>query len=363
MASSYNNTIDMSMISNKLQNMGPRLSERRLAPAITPITSATTNGPAHVFYHNKSGDKVFLGPIADRNKLAHFSGKAYDQIISANWQPNNVDKLEIIIPQVDYDAGRIVLKYIEYNNPHNPRPLTPNLLPARAAFAVSCKVHHACNTLRINRQARGEYLRNHLVATVRDTRPLTFIDFRLACEWVFFDVGLMKIMLNKVAFQTLKGWVSQDELAKIWNYVVESDNNKRTTWIEQLNAIFAVLDKEEKEKAAAKRAAKEQENATFVHESVAPPPFVLSSPPEKAGTTAVIGGNSMAELEGSTSSASSGTGEEYASPSSSLKVPGSAFQDSCVWRSRALVRSYAQALARSPSVPRLPSQRLKEAVN
>lgn len=264
----------------KLQSM--KLSELRPAPGTKVDPKIASSGTTHLFYHNHDGTKTSLGTFDDRIKLIHFSGVAHDQIVRFETNPDKVKAAgstrEVNFFSVDLDAGRIVLDYINNNNIHNPLPLSLNLLPARAPFAISCKVHHACNTFRIVRAARGEQLRDHIARHIRHTKAATFLDFKLACDWLFFDTGLMKLMLQKVAYHTLKEWIDQHELGRMWRYCTQSDRTKGSNLVERLNVVFAELERQEREKAAG--------DATVVHKSVAGAPVDLTSSPQKGAVAA-----------------------------------------------------------------------------
>lgn len=116
---------------------------------------------------------------------------------------------------------------------------------------------------------------------------MTLADFQLVCENVFFDSGLMNVMLNKVAYHTLRGWIQEHQLALIWEYVTKSDTIKRTNYVEIINGIFAKLQAEAAAAGKAVEAGKgaawgeAEEEITVVHQSAAGAPLVLPSAPKK----------------------------------------------------------------------------------
>jgi hypothetical protein len=63
------------------------------------VTASERVDNAHIFFVKPNGGKLFLGTADNQAKLVRFSGAAREQFAR-----------EVIIPPVDYDAGRLVLK-------------------------------------------------------------------------------------------------------------------------------------------------------------------------------------------------------------------------------------------------------------
>ena len=51
----------------------------------------------------------------------------------------------------------------------------------------------------------------------------------------------MNIMQNKVAYHTLRGWITEQELACIWEYVGKCDAVKGSNYAERIEVLFQKL--------------------------------------------------------------------------------------------------------------------------
>jgi hypothetical protein len=203
--SSFKTNNSSSKIPDNNADMTVTARERATALA-NQFPPQTSVGNAHIFYFNPNGGKIFLGTAENRTKLVHFSNAARDQLIKIDPQtgkPKNMGTdREVIIPTVDYDAGRLVLKFINENAIHSHKQLSSALLPTSCPLSFTSKVFQACNAFRIPRELRGNEIREHLLSQIRGLRYLTLADFQHVCENVHFDTGLVHIMCNKVAFHT-----------------------------------------------------------------------------------------------------------------------------------------------------------------
>lgn len=210
-----------------------------------PSIKFTTLDNVNVFYYARAGNKIFIGTIDDGTKLAHFSLIACDQLLLADARSsksaNKDNKREVTIGRVDREAGLLLLKYINSNNINYPEPITYDLFPTDSTLALRCRVHHACNVFRIPRQLCGDDFRDRLCFDIRQLPTVTCPDLALVCETSYFDAGLTNVMQNKVAYHTLRGWVTEQELACIWEFVSKCDAIKGSNYIERINAIFEKL--------------------------------------------------------------------------------------------------------------------------
>lgn len=213
-----------------------------------PSTEHTNPNNVNVFYYASAGNKIFLGTVDDGTKFAHFSLVARDQLLAANARSSktaNKDKQrEVTIGRVDREAALLILKYINNSDIRHPEPITYDLLPIDSTFALRCQVHHACNVFRIPGQLRGDHFRDRLCFEIRQLPTVTCADFQLICETAYFDAGLMNVMQNKVAYHTLRGWITEHELACIWEFVSNHDAAKGSNYVERINAVFEKLQAE-----------------------------------------------------------------------------------------------------------------------
>lgn len=225
------------------------LAEKESSPNKKHSSIPTINpGSANIFYQASHGNKVFLGTIEDRSKLAHLSLVAREQLGKEDARASRTSQTSIqhtaVLGRVDHQAGLLVVKYINDNDTQHPKPITYDLLPADNTLSFRCKVHQACNAFRIARQLCGDDFRDRLCFEIRHLPVVTFADFQLVCEIVPFDAGIMNVMQNKVAYHTLRGWISEHELACIWEYVSKSDGVKGSNYVERINKIFEKLEAE-----------------------------------------------------------------------------------------------------------------------
>lgn len=271
--------MDITKLTNLVQSMktdaaaqaGQKPSFRR-AP-----TGPASAGTAHVYY--RSGDeRVYLGTVDNKAKLVFFSRTASDQLIKANFEANKivyVNKVRgVTVNKVDDAAGRIVFNWINTNNMHNPQPLTFAHLGKNNQFLDGCKLHHASHQFHLTRELRGEDIRERIFWYLRGSRKVKFEDFVIVFEWLSFDTGLIMEMKRKVAYHTIKGWISEEVRGKLMEWCVESDATKGTTLVQQMaeveTQVRAEMDAaEERREQQVAAATTVDENLVFVHESIA----------------------------------------------------------------------------------------------
>jgi hypothetical protein len=213
--------------------------------------------------------KLFLGTADNQAKLVRLSGVAREQLTR-----------EVIIPPVDYDAGRLVLEYINENDVHNPKPLGLSSLSPHAPLSFACKVYHACNAFRIPRDLRGNEVREYILFSIRGLKNVTLVDFQSVCESVHFDPGLMRVIFNKVAYHIMKKRISEYELSCIWEYV----NLPSTAHLSLVGKIEEVWQEVWDRASNDEQFAFREEHGlqiVVVHQIVAGAPLVLSPGPKK----------------------------------------------------------------------------------
>ena len=219
------------------------LDKKEASSSKEPSTKSAIFDKVNVYYYASAGNKIFLGTVDDATKFAHFSLIARDQLHSgeARSEVNKGNQRKVIVGRVDREAALLVLKYINNNSMYQPEPITDAHVPTDSTFALRCKVHHACNVFRIPRQLCRDDLRDRVCFEIRQLPTVTCADLQLICETAYFDAGLMNIMQNKVAYHTLRGWMSEHELACIWQFVSEHDKVKGSNYVERINAVFEKL--------------------------------------------------------------------------------------------------------------------------
>lgn len=239
-------------------------------------TRPASAGSAHVYY--RSGDeKFYLGTVSNKDKLVFFSRTASDQLLKADFNSNTmkyVNKVRgITVSNVDDTAGRIVFNWINTNDIHNPRPLTLAHLPKNYQLLDGCKLHHASNAFHLERDLRGDAIRASIFMYLRNLRKVTLEDFQMVLEWLYFDAGLVMEMKRKIAYQTIKGLLPDDERGRLMNWCVESDQTEGTTLVQQMVGAEAQVQAQMKASAARREqqaALAEQQmvdNLVVVHES------------------------------------------------------------------------------------------------
>jgi hypothetical protein len=181
-------------------------------------------------------------------QAAHVSLIAREQLVKEDTRASKSSKSSIqhtvVLGRIDHEAGLLVLKYINDSDINHPKPITYDLLPAESTLALHCKIHQACNASRIPHRLCADEFRDRLCFEIRHLPIVTFADFELVCETVPFDAGLMNLMQNKVAYHTLRAWITEHELACIWEYVSKSDAVKGSNYVDRINANFAKLEAE-----------------------------------------------------------------------------------------------------------------------
>lgn len=243
-------------------------------PLATPIRAPTgpaSAGTVHVYYRS-GDDTLFLATSNNKPQLVYFSRTAHDQLMKANFEANMMVYIEnvhqVIVDEVDDVSGQIVINWITSNNMYNPQPLTIAHLGMNNSFLDGCKLHHACHVFHLNRDLRGEDIRQRIFWHIRSSPQVDIEDFKIVLEWLKFDVGLVKEMMRKVAYKTLYGWIPDDEREQMMSYCVEYDQTKGTKLVEQMAKVEAEV--KASIRAGAARRAREAGHAQSANEFLIP---------------------------------------------------------------------------------------------
>ncbi|KAM0721395.1 hypothetical protein Q7P37_002319 [Cladosporium fusiforme] len=251
-------------------------------------------GSAHVYY--RSGDeKVYLGTISNKDKLILFSRTASDQLVKANFDANKMvyvlNVRAVVVNKVDDNAGRIVFNWINLNDMKSPSPLTFAHLGHKNTFLDGCKLHHAAHQFHLDRDLRGEDIRERIFWHIRGIKKVTIQDFQAVLEWLTFDAGLVKEMMRKVAYHTLKGWIPDAELDALFAMCQELDLAKGSKIVEQMVEIEAEVSAQIDATMAKREKEAALDRLVVTHESVAGKIKASKKQKRKAMAKAMEGNN------------------------------------------------------------------------
>jgi hypothetical protein len=248
----------------------PQLSRKELA---TPLKL-----PNAVDIYYLDGDtKTFLGVAKDKALLARFSTTAGHQHRGTAENTSGTQH-EVVLGPLDHAAGLLVLRWINKNNVHVPRPLIYDM-PAKFTFDLYCKVHHATQVFRVRRELRGSRVRELLVEHIGSLQHPSFGDFKLAEEQLKFDPPLIYLMRSQVLSVHLVSGLAEGDYDRIVQYCA----TKGMRLLEEMDAIETEI----REGLWGKQSGQETQATPFaVNKSVEDETFVASL--SKKSTASIV---------------------------------------------------------------------------
>ena len=186
-------------------------SSTQQPPQHSPVPSKSPE--AIDIYYLNSDNKIFLGTANDKVTFARFSST----VKSGARSEHPSGQHDVVLENVDHEAGSLVLRWINGNNMHASKPLIFDV-PATSSFKFLCKLHRATQVFRVRREFRGNRVRELLVEYIDGLKKPSFGDFELAEEELGFDPPLIYLMRSQVCSVHLVSGLAEGEYARISEY-------------------------------------------------------------------------------------------------------------------------------------------------
>jgi hypothetical protein len=199
----------------------------------TPLSGNSPANPSRSInavdvYYLDGGTKTLLGVASDKVKLARFSTTASLQLRVKRGRFAEEDvystaddgdrKLEILLElPIDYEAGLLILRWINGNSIYVAKPLNYDVPPA-FSFGFYCKIHAATRVFRIRREMSGSRVREILEEYIGGLQQPGFDEFRIANEQLEFDPPLIYLMRSQVVSVHLVKGLAEGEYGRIMEY-------------------------------------------------------------------------------------------------------------------------------------------------
>ncbi|KAM0690052.1 hypothetical protein Q7P36_008819 [Cladosporium allicinum] len=176
---------------------------------------APSKSPKAIDIYYLDGDnKIFLGTANHKVTFARFSSivKSAAKGEHLNGQPE-----EVVLENVDHEAGSLILRWINGNNTHASKPLIFDVT-STLAFGFLCKLHRATHVFRVRREFRGNKVRELLVEYIGGLKQPSLRDSVLAEEELGFDLPLIYSMRSQICSVHLVSGLAEGEYARILEY-------------------------------------------------------------------------------------------------------------------------------------------------
>jgi hypothetical protein len=183
-------------------------------------------------YYLNGDNKIFLGTANDKVTFARFSST----VKSGTRSEDPSGQHDVVLENVDHEAGSLILRWINGNNMHASKPLIFDV-PATSSFKFLCKLHRATQVFRVRREFRGNRVRELIVEYIDGLKKPSFGDFELAEEELGFDPPLIYLMRSQVCSVHLVSGLAEGEYARISEYC--EAQGKRL--MEEMRAIEAEI--------------------------------------------------------------------------------------------------------------------------
>ena len=172
----------------------------------------------------------------DKAKLIAFSGFAAEHLSNKAGRVAR-NSVTLVKAVADADATARIMQWIANNDATNPKPMTLDDLQLEC-FDEIVAVHYTSNTLFINRDVRGNAVRDAIYDYTKQG-ALTVEEFATIVERLRFDVGLVKTAKHMVMYGKAKGGLNvPPDMARIESYC-----RKNGLWAEMCEIEREILSK------------------------------------------------------------------------------------------------------------------------
>ncbi|KAK5112888.1 hypothetical protein LTR85_011115 [Meristemomyces frigidus] len=175
-------------------------------------------------------------------------------------------KNSVILPQgtADQKAAARITTWIATSDLTKPKPLSPDVLKLEK-FDDMVNVLATSHVFRIKRDIRGNELRDRIYEYIKQG-PLSFDEFAMVCDYLHFDVGLVKTAMHAVMFNKAKGGARiPPDMAKIEAFCKQHDIWDEILAIEDdITYGMEKRNRQDEEKAEARRERRARTNFTTI---------------------------------------------------------------------------------------------------
>jgi hypothetical protein len=211
-----------------------------------PSSASGASGTIDVYTIDDDGtNKVYLGWVTDKTKLAFFS-RAADRLLNpekyskraTSYSSNNLwlppkrrfQATELLLRSgVDKRAAEIVVKWINDSSINNPEPFIffyALFGTAPPSFELALNVHHAMHAFDLDREHRGQFVRNaifYYINTRNNPAIPTAADYKHCMEKIDFDGGVLGCMMTQIMWWSVNRNIDPVAREEIREYYAETE--------------------------------------------------------------------------------------------------------------------------------------------
>jgi hypothetical protein len=151
---------------------------------------------------------------------------------------------------IDEEYARTISAFIKASDPNNPKLITLSLfggadLPVEELIKIWRAIGYG---FKVPRELHDESIRDSLRTKLYATTPYTFAQFKLICENVDFDRGIVHSAMDRVTFLHVKGYLDDKTKQQVEEYCKMRDGYWESL-LETVGRVTAKIDGAAKEKA------------------------------------------------------------------------------------------------------------------
>jgi hypothetical protein len=155
---------------------------------------------------------------------------------------------------MDEGYARTIAAFIKASDLAHPKPITLSLFGTDLPIEELIKIWRAMgHGFKLPRELHDETVRNDLRTKLYDTTPYTFAHFKLICDNLDFDRGLVHSAMDRVTFLHVKGYLDDKTKQEVEEYC----KSREGYWDSLLETVGRVTKKIED--AAKEKATREQQ--------------------------------------------------------------------------------------------------------
>ena len=141
---------------------------------------------------------------------------------------------------IDEDFARTIAAFIKKANPAQPSLITLSIFGEDVSIEELVKIWRAIDHgFKVPRNLLDDSIRGALRLKIYKTTPYTLADFRLICDNLDFDRGLVNSAMDRATFLHAKGYLAETEKQGIEGYCKSKDGH----WDSLLETLGKVVEK------------------------------------------------------------------------------------------------------------------------
>jgi hypothetical protein len=151
---------------------------------------------------------------------------------------------------IDEEHARTIAAFIKAADPDHPKPITLSLFGRDLPIEELIKIWRAmAHGFKLPRELHDESVRDDLRTKLYATTPYTFAQFKLICDNLDFDRGIVHSAMDRVTFLHVKGYLDDKTKQQVEEYCKTREGYWESL-LEAVGRVTAKIDGAAKDKAA-----------------------------------------------------------------------------------------------------------------